>query len=205
MATSKKNKAGFSVSFDSPVGLVLVVLLVVMAIIERLVPSIDWLFVCPCKAGNSAAFDYRNVADYFRILLYPFGFSSWNQLTANLVWEYANLSCDALIESVFGKLFSSMLVLITVAFAGVICVCFSNSVIYGTSGIVCMLLILAIFISADKRQIPLSYILLAVIYFAREIVSIIDTNTIEVFCHFAGSLAGSLVGILSLSFGGKVR
>ena len=202
MATSKKNKAGFSVSFDSPVGLVLVVLLVVMAIIERLVPSIDWLFVCPCKAGNSAAFDYRNVADYFRILLYPFGFSSWNQLTANLVFI---LLLFPKIESVFGKLFSSMLVLITVAFAGVICVCFSNSVIYGTSGIVCMLLILAIFISADKRQIPLSYILLAVIYFAREIVSIIDTNTIEVFCHFAGSLAGSLVGILSLSFGGKVR
>ncbi|MDD7416751.1 MAG: rhomboid family intramembrane serine protease [Treponemataceae bacterium] len=202
MATSKKNKAGFSVSFDSPVGLVLVILLVVMAIIERLVPSIDWLFVCPCKAGNSAAFDYRNVADYFRILLYPFGFSSWNQLTANLVFI---LLLFPKIESVFGKLFSSMLVLITVAFAGVICVCFSNSVIYGTSGIVCMLLILAIFISADKRQIPLSYILLAVIYFAREIVSIIDTNTIEVFCHFAGSLAGSLVGILSLSFGGKVR
>ena len=202
MATSKKNKAGFSVSFDSPVGLVLVILLVVMAIIERLVPSIDWLFVCPCKAGNSAAFDYRNVADYFRILLYPFGFSSWNQLTANLVFI---LLLFPKIESVFGKLFSSMLVLITVAFAGVICVCFSNSVIYGTSGIVCMLLILAIFISADKRQIPLSYILLAVIYFAREIVSIIDTNTIEVFCHFSGSLAGSLVGILSLSFGGKVR
>lgn len=202
MATSKKNKAGFSVSFDSPVGLVLVILLVVMAIIERLVPSIDWLFVCPCKAGNSAAFDYRNVADYFRILLYPFGFSSWNQLTANLVFI---LLLFPKIESVFGKLFSSMLVLITVAFAGVICVCFSNSVIYGTSGIVCMLLILAIFISADKRQIPLSYILLAVIYFAREIVSIIDTNTIEVFCHFAGSLASSLVGILSLSFGGKVR
>jgi len=202
MATSKKNKAGFSVSFDSPVGLVLVILLVVMAIIERLVPSIDWLFVCPCKAGNSAAFDYRNVADYFRILLYPFGFSSWNQLTANLVFI---LLLFPKIESVFGKLFSSMLVLITVAFAGVICVCFSNSVIYGTSGIVCMLLILAIFISADKRQIPLSYILLAVIYFAREIVSIIDTNTIEVFCHFAGSLAGSLVGILSLSYGGKVR
>ena len=202
MATSKKNKAGFSVSFDSPVGLVLVILLVVMAIIERLGPSIDWLFVCPCKAGNSAAFDYRNVADYFRILLYPFGFSSWNQLTANLVFI---LLLFPKIESVFGKLFSSMLVLITVAFAGVICVCFSNSVIYGTSGIVCMLLILAIFISADKRQIPLSYILLAVIYFAREIVSIIDTNTIEVFCHFAGSLAGSLVGILSLSFGGKVR
>ena len=202
MATSKKNKAGFSVSFDSPVGLVLVILLVVMAIIERLVPSIDWLFVCPCKAGNSAAFDYRNVADYFRILLYPFGFSSWNQLTANLVFI---LLLFPKIESVFGKLFSSMLVLITVAFAGVICVCFSNSVIYGTSGIVCMLLILAIFISADKRQIPVSYILLAVIYFAREIVSIIDTNTIEVFCHFAGSLAGSLVGILSLSFGGKVR
>ena len=158
MATSKKNKAGFSVSFDSPVGLVLVILLVVMAIIERLVPSIDWLFVCPCKAGNSAAFDYRNVADYFRILLYPFGFSSWNQLTANLVFI---LLLFPKIESVFGKLFSSMLVLITVAFAGVICVCFSNSVIYGTSGIVCMLLILAIFISADKRQIPLSYILLA--------------------------------------------
>ncbi|MCR5699512.1 MAG: rhomboid family intramembrane serine protease [Treponemataceae bacterium] len=202
MASSKKNKAGFSVSFDSPVALILVILLVVMAVVERLVPSIAWLFVCPCRAGNAAAFNYAHVADYFRILLYPFGFSSWNQLTANLVFI---LLLFPKIESVFGKLFSSLLVLITVLFAGVICVCFSNSVIYGTSGIVCMLLILAIFISADKRQIPLSYILLAVIYFAREIVSIIDTNTIEVFCHFAGSLAGSLVGILSLSFGGKVR
>ena len=66
-----------------------------------------------------------------------------------------------------------------------------------------MLLILAIYVSIDKRQVPLSYLLLAFIYFAREIISIIDTNTIEVFCHFAGSLAGSFVGILATSLGGK--
>ena len=202
MASSKNrlSKNGFSVSFDSPVTLILVLAFILVAILQRFLPSFAWLFVCPCKSGNVAAFDYTKVADYFRIFLYPFGFANWNQMTANLV--FILLLCPR-VEQTFGRLFTFILVLLTVVFAGVICVCFSNSVIYGTSGIVCMLLILAIYVSIDKKQTPLSYILLTVIYFAREIISIIDTNTVEVFCHFAGSLAGSLVGILSLSFGGK--
>lgn len=178
----------------------MVLLFTIVAIVQRFIPSFAWLFVCPCKSGNVAAFDYQSVADYFRIFTYPFGFSSWNQMTANLV--FILLLCPR-VESAFGKFFTFMLILVTVVFAGVVCVCFSNSVIYGTSGIVCMLLILSIYISIDKKQIPLSYVLLAVIYFMREIISIIDTNTIEVFCHFAGSLAGSLMGILSISFGSK--
>ena len=195
---SSKNK--FSVSFDSPVTLILVLCFMIVAIVQRFIPSFAWLFVCPCRSGNVAAFNYQSVADYFRIFLYPFGFSSWNQMTANLV--FILLLCPR-VEQSFGKLFTFLLILLSVVFAGVICVCFSNSVIYGTSGIVCMLLILAIYVSIDKRQIPLSFLLLAFIYFAREIISIIDTNTIEVFCHFAGSLAGSFVGILATSLGGK--
>ena len=196
--SAAKNK--FSVSFDSPVTLVMVLLVILVAILQRFIPSYVWIFVCPCRSGNVAAFNYKSVADYFRLLLYPFGFANWNQMTANLV--FILLLCPK-IETAFGKLFTCLLVLITVAFAGAVCVCFRNSVIYGLSGIVGMLLILAIYISVDKKQFPLSYILLALIYFAREIVSIIDTNSIEVFCHFAGSLAGSLVGILGITLGGK--
>ncbi|MCR4790628.1 MAG: rhomboid family intramembrane serine protease [Treponemataceae bacterium] len=196
---SKSNK-NFTLGFDSPVTLILVMLLVLLAIIQRLFPSISWLFFCPCRGGNIAAFDYKSISDYFRILLFPFGFSNWNFLTANIVFI---LFLGPRVELNFGRLITCLLLLVTTVVSGVICVCFASSVIYGTSGIVCMLLILGIYISIDKKSIPLSYILLAVIYFAREIISIIDANSLETFCHFVGALASSLVGILAITLGEK--
>ena len=197
---SAKSKNKFSVSFDSPVTLIFVFLLILVAIFQRIFPQISFLFFCPTRFGTASSFNYKSVADYFRILLYPFGFSSWNFLISNLV--FILLLCPK-VESVFGKLITTLMLLLTIVFAGVVCVCFGTSVIYGTSGIVCMLLILSLYISIDKKSIPLSFILVAIIYITREVIQIIDTNSLEIFCHFAGSLAGSLVGILSISFGSK--
>ncbi|MGP1587956.1 MAG: rhomboid family intramembrane serine protease [Treponemataceae bacterium] len=195
-----KSKSRFDIAFDTPVVLSFVIILTLAALLERIFPEICWFFVCPKSLNYSDGFNYNHFVDYLRIFLYPLGGGNWNRLASNIVLI---LLLAPKVESVFGKLITSVLILITSVTGGVFCVCFASNVIYGTSGIVCMFLILAIYVSIDKKNVPFSFILLAVIYFTGEIISIIDENSLEIFCHFAGALAGSFVGILSLSIGRK--
>jgi len=190
-----RKKTGFKISFDSPITLIFVILCVIFGILSKFLPEFQNFLTCPTSASGENPFNFKSVTDYFRLLLYPLGVLDWNILTSNLV--FILLLCPK-IEEKFGKGILSLLILITVLFAGVVCVCFSSTVMVGSSGIVCMLLILSFYCSIDKKEIPLSYILLALIYFSTQLISVFTTNSLEPFCHFAGALIGSLVGILSL-------
>ncbi len=191
MATRKR----FRLSFDYPVTLIFVILCIVFGFLAKLIPELQSILSCPTCASGQNPFNFKSISDYFRLILYPLGFSDWNVLTSHLV--FILFLCPK-VEQVFGKSILSLLLFVCVIFSGVVCVCFSNSVMVGTSGIVFMLLILSFYSYIDKKEIPLSYVLLAIIYFSNEIIHIFSTNSLVVFCQFAGALVASLVGILSL-------
>ena len=192
MATRKNLK----ITFDSPVTLILVFFCFLSGILSKSSPELQSFFSCPTCATGQNPFNFKSLADYFKLIFYPLGFSDWNVLSKNLV--FILFLCPK-VEQVFGKSVLSLILFVSVLFAGVICVCFSNFSMVGTSGIVCLLLILLLYSSIDKKDLPFSYILLALIYFACEIISIFSSNSLVIFCHFAGALVGSLVGILSLN------
>ena len=192
MATRKNLK----ITFDSPITLILVFFCFLSGILSKSIPELQSFFSCPTCASGQNPFNFKSLADYFKLILYPLGFLDWNSLAKNLI--FILFLCPK-VEQVFGKSVLSLLIFVCVIFSGVVCVCFSNFSMAGTSGIVCLLLILLLYSSIDKKDLPFSYILLALIYFACEIISIFSSNSLVIFCHFAGALVGSLVGILSLN------
>jgi hypothetical protein len=72
---------------------------------------------------------------------------------------------------------------------------FSNSLM-GGSGIAFMLILLSSFSNISAREIPLTFIIVTVLFTGSEIASILKPDRISQFSHFAGGLAGAGYGFL---------
>ena len=90
------------------------------------------------------------------------------------------------------KLFE-MMVVTTVATALLNAGLFNTSLI-GGSGLAFMMVLLSSFSNFSAREIPLTFILVAVIFIGSEVVSILKIDQISQFSHLAGGLIGAAYG-----------
>ncbi len=72
---------------------------------------------------------------------------------------------------------------------------FSNSLV-GGSGIAFMLILLGSFSNIKSRQIPLTFIIIAVLFIGSEVVSSIKIDKISQFSHLAGGFIGAGYGFI---------
>lgn len=72
---------------------------------------------------------------------------------------------------------------------------FSNSLI-GGSGIAFMLILLGSFANIKSKEIPLTFIITAVLYIGSEVVSSVKIDNISQFSHLAGGCVGAVYGLL---------
>jgi hypothetical protein len=72
---------------------------------------------------------------------------------------------------------------------------FSTSLM-GGSGIAFMLILLSSFSNISAREIPLTFIIIAVLFTGSEVASILKPDRISQFSHLAGGLIGAGYGFL---------
>ena len=90
------------------------------------------------------------------------------------------------------------MILITALITGLINIFFSpNTAVIGASGLVFMLILLASFVNVRAGAIPVTVILVAVLYIGQEIVTGLTTkDTISQLSHVIGGLCGTAFGII---------
>jgi len=71
---------------------------------------------------------------------------------------------------------------------------FDNMGLRGASGIVFMLIVLSSFVNVKRGTIPLTFILIAVLYLGKEIVSVLEHDNISQMAHIVGGALGSFFG-----------
>ncbi len=130
---------------------------------------------------------------YIRLISYIVGHGSWNHLIGNLM---IILLVGPLLEEKYGssKLFE-MIFITAISTALLNAFLFSNSLI-GGSGIAFMLILLSSFSNIKSRQIPLTFIIIAVLFIGSEIVSTLKVDRISQFSHLAGGLIGAGYGFI---------
>jgi membrane associated rhomboid family serine protease len=129
----------------------------------------------------------------FRLFSYIAGHGSWPHLTGNLM---IILLVGPLLEEKYGsgKLLEMVLVTaITTALLNAFI--FSNSLV-GGSGIAFMLILLSSFSNIKSGQIPLTFIIIAVLFIGSEVISTIKIDKISQFSHLAGGLIGAGYGFI---------
>ena len=129
---------------------------------------------------------------YLRVITYFFGHSSWEHYASNMLLM---LLVGPIVEEKYGSWNLAFMIMITGVASGLIhCIFFEGGII-GASGIVFMMIILSAFTNVKKGEIPLTLILVAVIYLGREVVNAFSNDNVSQFGHIVGGLFGLFWGI----------
>ncbi len=154
---------------------------------------ISALFMAPGCHGSISAFNPKSVLDYIRLFTHVFGHSDFNHLIGNLSFI---LLLSPLMEERYGSRMLTLMFVVTAIVTGVINVCLIPRPLLGASGIVFMLIILSSINNIDKKEIPITFVAILIIYIGRELFNAGKFQDVATFAHIAGGLCGSLFGFL---------
>ncbi len=150
----------------------------------RLTP---WLF------ATYPGFEFANPAFYFRLISHVLGHKNWVHLSANFS---VILLIGPMIEEKYGSKSLVKMMLITALVTGILNAAFFTTGLLGASGLVFMMILLASFTNHKEGEIPLTFVLVVVLFLAKEAVQAFNQDDISQFAHIIGGLCGSLFGFL---------
>ena len=188
---TKKNSffSKVRITYNAPFALVSALILLIDSLFlnNNLIPAI---FTAP----SNSTFHFNQPLDYLRLILHIFGHSDWNHLISNMAFI---LLLGPMLEERYGSGILSLMMIVTSLVTGVLNACFSTFPMVGSSDIAFMMILLASFTSLSKNEIPLSFILILILYIGREIVTHQQKDNIAIIAHIAGGLCGSLFAFLA--------
>lgn len=151
-----------------------------------LIPS---LFVVPGRD----TFSFSSGLDYIRIFTHIAGHISWQHLIGNFA---IILLIGPILEEKYGSVSMLIMILLTALVTGLLNALMFPTGLLGASGVAFMMILLASFTNIRNGEIPLTFILILILYLAGELIASFQQDQISQFAHIAGGLCGSMFGFL---------
>lgn len=137
-------------------------------------------------------FDYHNQVSWLTLFSYAVGHVDINHLLGNLSFI---LLLGPVLEQKYGMRDLFWMVLITVVTTALINLFFFKAAIIGCSGIVFMFIMLTAFSGGKRNTIPLTFLLVAVLFLGKEIMQSYQDDHIAQFAHIIGGICGGVFGL----------
>ncbi|MGF7142484.1 membrane associated rhomboid family serine protease [Anaerotaenia torta] len=136
-----------------------------------------------------------NPLTYVRLLGHVLGHADWKHYSGNMVLF---LVLGPLLEEKYGSGTLLKMFAFTALISGLIyMIFFPQNALLGASGIVFMMIVLSSVAGMQNGKIPITLILVIIIYLGREITdSLGSTDTIAHVAHVTGGLCGAVFGML---------
>lgn len=136
-----------------------------------------------------------NPLTYVRMIGHVFGHADWAHFSGNIIMI---LLIGPLLEEKYGKWNLSVIMIATAVITGVIqIVLFPNTGLLGASGVVFAFIILSSMTDMKRGEIPLTFILISVIYIGGQIYQgIFVSDNVSNLTHIAGGIIGGTFGYL---------
>ncbi len=140
----------------------------------------------------SSNFNPTSPVSYLSLIFYTMGHVDSEHLIGNLSFI---LLIGPLIEERYGvkKLLAMMIA--TAIITALINIVLFSSTLLGASGIVFMLIILTSFTNVKEGEIPLTFILVLLLYIGKEILQSFGNDSVSQFSHIIGGLCGSIFAL----------
>ncbi|MBU0928637.1 MAG: rhomboid family intramembrane serine protease [Spirochaetes bacterium] len=148
----------------------------------------EW-FSVPGRGG----FDSHSIRDYVRLFSHIFGHADINHFLSNFSFI---LLLGPILEHTYGSGGMSIMIAITAIVTGLLNILLFPTGLMGASGIVFMMILLASFTNFNKGELPLTFILVLLLYLGKEVFNAFKANNISEFGHIIGGLCGSIFGYL---------
>lgn len=138
---------------------------------------------------------WTNPLTYIRLFGHVLGHADWNHLFSNMVLF---LVLGPILEEKYGSVAMIKMIVITAIVSGLYYMLFyPNSILLGASGVVFMMIILSSVAGMGEGRIPITLILVLIIYLGEEIISGFHSNDgIAHAAHIVGGLCGTGFGFL---------
>jgi membrane associated rhomboid family serine protease len=165
---------------------------VVLILSQTMFPFLtDNWFVVPGRGGFSPA----RFQNWVTLFTHVIGHANWTHLVSNFS---IILLIGPILEENYGSLSLLFMIALTALVTGVLNIFFFPTALLGASGVVFMMILLASFTNFNKGEIPLTFLLILVLYLGRELFNSFSSNSISEFAHIVGGFCGSLFGFFRL-------
>lgn len=178
------------ITFNAPVVLIYTLLACAVQILsDSVFPRLNTNYF-----ASTGYFDFGAVADYFRLASHALGHSGWEHLVGNFSFI---LLIGPILEEKYGSRDMLFMMLVTAVVTGVLNVLLWDTGLMGASGIVFMMILLGSLVNLRARTLPLTFILIVVLYLGSEIYQAVTVkDDIAQFAHIAGGICGMGFGFL---------
>jgi len=131
---------------------------------------------------------------YVRLFAYVAGHANLSHYLNNFLLI---LLIGPMLEEKYGSRNIIIMIAITAFVTAVVNMAFFNVALLGASGIVFMFILLSSFVNLKKNRIPITLIIIIIVYIGREIVDgIYLSDNISQLGHIIGGLCGAVLGII---------
>lgn len=131
--------------------------------------------------------------EIYTYFTFVFAHSNLEHILGNLTFI---LLLGPLLEWKYGSKKLLILIVITAVVTGVLNNFFFNTGLIGASGIVFLFIVLSSFTNYTKGTIPLTFILVFILFIGKEIMAVYKTDNISQFAHIIGGVVGGVSGFV---------
>lgn len=191
MQTDNTAKKRIRITFNSPVILSFVGVCLLALILDKITGGISTL-----KLFSVYRSSFLNPLTYVRLIGHIFGHAGWSHFINNIMMI---LILGPMLEEKYGSKDILLVILITAVVTGAFHMIFSPfSRLLGASGVVFAFILLSSLTSFDDGGIPVTFILVAVIYIGEQIYQLIAiTSNVSNITHIIGGAVGATFGFVS--------
>lgn len=181
------------IRYNAPVTLSFALISAAILITAQLTP---WdlairFFAVPGRAEAS----FKNFSLYPRLFSHVLGHVNWQHFLGNFSFI---LLLGPILEEKYRSWPLLFMMLVTALITGLVNSLFLTTGLMGASGIVFMMILLISFTNFKSGEIPLTFILILLLYLVKEILQAFQNNSISELAHVLGGTCGSLFGFLSV-------
>ena len=181
-------RIGVRIRFNSPVVLVFVALCFIAMVLSILTDgAVDGLLFATYHSSLS------DPMTYVRFFTHVLGHADWMHLIGNMMYI---LLLGPLLEERYGGKKIVLVILLTALATGLaVYFLFPSVALCGASGICFAFILMASFTGFRNGQIPVTFILVAILYLGQEIYNgLFVSDNISNTAHLIGGLVGSIIG-----------
>lgn len=182
-----QQKKRLRVTFNAPVVLSFVLACTVVFLVSLVWKwPLNHLF---CVSRTSLA----RPLTYVRLFGHVLGHASWEHLLGNMTMI---LLLGPMIEEKYGARNTLLVILATALAVGIVQMLVGGSRLMGASSVVFAFIILSSITDAEKGEIPLTFILVTLVYIGQQVVKAFQPNRVSEMAHIVGGAVGGELGFL---------
>jgi membrane associated rhomboid family serine protease len=172
--------------YNSPVVLTFGFICTAVLLLNQVIPnfSLHFFSVGPDMSLTSPL-------SYFRMFSHTIGHANWQHLIGNFSLI---LLIGPILEEKYGSRDLLVMMGFTAFLTGVLQLTMFHEYLMGASGIAFMMILLSSFTNFQQGKIPLTFILVTIIFVGNEVASSLKSDSVSQFAHILGGMCGAAFG-----------